>query len=124
MAGEKTYPWVVLKLDDDSEWQGRVPAPVRDYMAGMADEIVKLRIENEQAQEVIVIWVEANAAATTLINEQQTEIERLRAENERLCGALDIIVSIGRGDDTGCDTCLRMKQVAQAALDAAGDSQT
>lgn len=48
-----------------------------------------LRTENEQQQELIDKWISANVAATTLINEQQAEIERLRAENDRLRAALD-----------------------------------
>ena len=37
-----------MKFDDDSEWQGRIPEPVERYMAGMADEIKRLRAENER----------------------------------------------------------------------------
>lgn len=39
---------VVLKFDDGSEWQGLIPEPVERYMSGMADEIQRLRDENER----------------------------------------------------------------------------
>jgi hypothetical protein len=55
------------------------------------------------------------------LNHQTRKVNELRAENERLRGALDVIISIGRGEQGNCDSCLRMEQVAQAALDAAGE---
>lgn len=43
MTVKKINPFVVLQLDDGSEWIGRIPEPVERYMAGMAEEIKRLR---------------------------------------------------------------------------------
>jgi hypothetical protein len=61
-----------------------------DALNEQTRKVNELRALNQQAQAVICKWIDANAAATSLINEQADEIKRLREKE------FDLHVSIER----------------------------
>ena len=86
---------VVLKFDDGSEWEGKIPDQVERYMAGMADEIQRLRAK-------------------------QTEIERLRAALKTLVDESERVALSERKEWRPLVHLERAIEQAKTALDAAG----
>jgi len=78
-------------------------------------EFQRLRADNEQMNVVILKWIEANNAASTLINEQQAEIKQLRAKVRQLEHDLH--------PPCNCPHCTGLPDyyADEAALDAAGE---
>lgn len=92
--------FVILKLDDGSEWKGRIPDKVEHYMAGMADEIQRLRADNErlraalQAMEQMPNTQKAPDAPTTAECAELNDWKLSQLIGERLNG--DQVTAIRR----------------------------
>ncbi len=96
---------------------------VAEYSLQICDAYAELRKTNAQTQEAIIKWIEANAAATTLINEQESKVKRLRA-------ALESVEWIADHDGVRwCPSCwaCHPEHVStcrlKAALDATGGTE-